>query len=148
MRWLAVAGVVFVASSGVAAASEDNSLRELQGEYAAKTVIEDGKPAPEAILKEIRGVSFKGDEMVMNLAGMEVRVRVRPDRSREPAHLDAVSLRGKDKGKTSHGIYKLEGKRLTLVMPLEPEGDRPKEFKGGEGVLFVVLEKREKKDEK
>ncbi len=51
-------------------------------------------------------------------------------------------------GKTSRGIYKLEGDKLTICVKWPGEGSRPAEFKAVEDEFYLFDLKREKRENK
>jgi uncharacterized protein (TIGR03067 family) len=72
-----------------------------------------------------------GDALLFQVGGntlLNVRFTVRP--SKKPAEIDLTSVAGPTRGQTACGIYRLEGKRLTLSWPLEEGGKRPAGFGG------------------
>jgi uncharacterized protein (TIGR03067 family) len=81
----------------------------------------------------------EGDRLCFQVGGdklLDVRFTLSPGKT--PAQIDLVSLAGPTRGETVRGIYRLEGKRLTLCWPLGG-GERPTRFDSKGGRDWVVL---------
>ncbi len=92
--------------------------------------------------------TFDGEKVKANVAGMEYTCKGKVDKDAKPATIDLVIEDGPEeaKGKTSKGIYKLDGEKLTICVSV-PGKDRPKDFAqvDDEAYLFE-LTKEKKKD--
>src|SRR5262249_40040236 len=69
-----------------------------------------------------------------------LHARFTVDPGKAPAQIDLTSVAGPTKGKTVLGIYRLEGKRLTLCWPLGEDRARPAGFgeKGNDLATLTV----------
>jgi uncharacterized protein (TIGR03067 family) len=67
-------------------------------------------------------------------SGLQLTFKI--DSTKNPKHLDLTPTK---KGATSgwQGIYKIEGDKLTFCRPQATGGERPTEFKGGDGIFLM-----------
>jgi uncharacterized protein (TIGR03067 family) len=72
----------------------------------------------------------------------ELKGTFRVDQSREPKELDLTFLE-EGREKVHHGIYKLDGNKLTLCTNDQPGGPRPTAFAAAKGVSLMLLVKLE-----
>ena len=144
MRLLGMAlAAAIVTGSGVRAEDEKTALsgdlKKLQGTWVST--------ADNA--QESRWV-FEGKKSTTTAGGREYvcEVKVDPKATPHPT-IDFMVIEGEDdsEGKTSHGIYKLEGDTLTLCVTLPGVGSRPTEFKAVEEESHLFNLKREKDQE-
>jgi uncharacterized protein (TIGR03067 family) len=136
----------------------------LSGDWKVVKLVANGQTAPAA---QLRGstVTFKDGKLLMKQGGASQEQAYETDPSQSPKTIDltvttrsasgpgAATRRGspqppppEEKQEKLPGIYKLEGNRLTLCVAIPPNV-RPTEFPAepAMGVLFMVLEKVEKK---
>jgi uncharacterized protein (TIGR03067 family) len=91
--------------------------------------------------------TFDGEKVKANVAGMEYTCKGKIDKDAKPfATIDLVIEDGPEeaKGKTSKGIYKIDGEKLTLCVSV-PGKDRPKEFGQADDEAYLFELKKEKK---
>ena len=143
----------FGASADAPDAAAKKELKALEGTWRIVALEADGKEAPAGELAGTR-LTFKGDEMEQREAGRDrverLKVTLAPGVS--PKHFDLTALTGPEqvKGKTCPGIYKRDGDTLTVCGRTFEALDkgRPAEFKGGEGLSLLTLERvKDQKDE-
>jgi RNA polymerase sigma factor (sigma-70 family) len=108
-------------------------LRALQGEWKVVALAENGRKATANDVKGMRW-TFKGTRLLGFDPGQPQKEfgEVRLDPTKEPKHIDIVSLEGNLKGKTLQGIYKREKGRLTVCLR-DPGKGRPTEFTADAG---------------
>ena len=114
-------------------------LKRLQGTWVSAS--DDGQ--------ETRWV-FEGKKANTTAAGRDYVCEVTLDPKATPhPTIDFLVIEGPDvsPGKTSRGIYKLEGDKLTICVTLPGDGTRPAEFKAVEEEIYLFDLKREKDEE-
>jgi uncharacterized protein (TIGR03067 family) len=91
--------------------------------------------------------TFENEKVKATVAGMEYICKPKIDADAKPfATIDLVIDDGPEeaKGKTSKGIYKIDGEKLTLCVSA-PGKDRPKEFAQTDDEAYLFELKKEKK---
>jgi uncharacterized protein (TIGR03067 family) len=92
--------------------------------------------------------TFDAEKVKASVSGMDYTCKVKLDADAKPfATIDLLIDEGPEdaKGKTSKGIYKLDGEKLTLCVST-PGKDRPKEFAQVEDAAYLFELKKQKKD--
>jgi uncharacterized protein (TIGR03067 family) len=140
MNRIIPAAVLFFAACGLSAA-DALPLEQLEGSYQAVSVNRDGKDEPADRVSTVKA-KIAADELTITVKDKSFPAKIKIDAKAKPATIDIAPSDGPDKGHTFPGIYKVEDGRL--VIAFTEKGDRPTEFKGGDGVLLLTL-KREKK---
>ena len=141
MNRLTPAVVVFALAVSGLVAADDASLKALEGTYQAVSVSRDGKDAP-ADLVDAMKAKIAADELTVTVKDKSFPAKIKLDPKAKPAAIDIAPSDGPDKGHTFPGIYKVEDGQL--VIAFTEKGDRPTEFKGGDGVLLLRLKKEKK----
>jgi uncharacterized protein (TIGR03067 family) len=91
--------------------------------------------------------TFEGETLKATVNGVDYTCKVKVDSNAKPhPTVDLAVDEGPEeaKGKTSKGIYKLDGEKLTLCVSV-PGKDRPKEFAQAEDEAYLFELKKEKK---
>jgi uncharacterized protein (TIGR03067 family) len=126
----------------IEAQGEDKSkddTDELAGSWSCVSGVNDGKPLAEDIVKQLKLTltkdRYKTEKGQVVLFDGVYKI----DAGRQPKHIDITAPEGEQAGKTSKGIYALEGETLRMCYA-NPDKDRPKEFesKPGSGVTLAV----------
>ncbi len=94
---------------------------------------------------------FEGKKANTSAGGRDYVCQVTLDPKATPHKtIDFMVTEGPDgsAGKTSRGIYKLEGDKVTICVSDPGEGSRPAEFKAVEEESYLFDLKREKQEEK
>jgi uncharacterized protein (TIGR03067 family) len=121
-------------------------VSRLAGAWTVLSVERDGEKADDAEIKEIR-LEVKGDTRTLTRGGQAVMMsKYKLDVTKAPKHMDVTPADGPLAGQTLPGIYELKDDEMTVCLAFGG-GDRPKEFKGGEGRLLQKF-KRVKAEEK
>lgn len=114
------------------------------------------EPSPTELLKGTWASSGDGidstwtidaEKIKATVAGMEYTCKWKINKDAKPfSTIDLMIEDGPEeaKGKTSKGIYKLDGEKLTLCVSV-PGKDRPKEFAQAEDEAYLFELKKEKK---
>jgi uncharacterized protein (TIGR03067 family) len=92
--------------------------------------------------------TFEGEKIKASVAGMDYTCKGKIDTDAKPfATIDLVIEDGPEeaKGKTSKGIFKLDGEKLTMCVSA-PGKDRPKEFAQVEDAAYLFELKKQKKE--
>jgi uncharacterized protein (TIGR03067 family) len=118
-------------------------LARFEGSWRFDSVEAEGKPVPIESFKGIRLV-LKGDHFTMAIPEATHEGSYAVDPTARPKTIDVTFTEGPEKGKTSYGIYELEGDTYKVCIGLTGK-PRPTEFasKPGSGHVLEVL-KREK----
>jgi RNA polymerase sigma-70 factor (ECF subfamily) len=139
------AGAVEPARQKEARAPKDGDKRKLQGTWYTVSVESHGMKIPEAriLAKGVRLV-VEGDRWTLKemQGDADKKYMVGLDPAKNPKAIDVVYKTGPNKGKTSLGIYELDGSTLRICVG-EPGDPRPTKFDGG-GTYTLEVFKREK----
>lgn len=112
-----------------------------QGTWTFVKSEKDGQPTPEAELKAMT-ITFEADKFVIKKGDEVVEAGTHKlDPSKKPAEADVKITEGEDKGQTRLGIYEMTGDTLKYCFAKEGM-PRPKEFKGGTGLISGELKKK------
>jgi len=127
--------------NGASANNGANADQEkILGNWTVVSGQEDGKELPAEKVKGSRVVITK-DSITVHEENNQKRVMsYKLDTSTTPKQIDLTTTEGSDKGKTSHGIYALEGDALKICFAL-PGQQRLKEFttkEGSKAMMFVM----------
>jgi uncharacterized protein (TIGR03067 family) len=115
----------------------------LAGVWTCTSGVNDGKPLPTDVAKLLkltlthdRYKTEKGDVVLFD--GI-----YKIDAGSQSKHIDITAPEGEQAGKTSKGIYSLEGDTLKMCYAM-PDKDRPKQFESkiGSGTTLVVWERK------
>ena len=131
---------------GAAAPKDDDAkkeLKKLEGTWVMVSGEEKGKKLPDDTVKNAK-LTMKGDKHTVQVGEDTFVGTHKVDPAKTPKQIDAIDTEGPFKGKTSLGIYKLEGDKFTVCFA-PPDKERPKEFstKSGTG-QFIHVWKRQK----
>ncbi len=116
-----------------------NYTEKLAGVWTCVSGTNDGKPLPEEIVKQLKLTltpdRYKTEKGTVLLFDGIYTI----DNDQQPKHIDITAPEGEQAGKTSKGIYALDGDSLRMCYA-NPDKDRPKDFesKPGSGVTLVV----------
>jgi uncharacterized protein (TIGR03067 family) len=143
--FIALAAAFLVAADDEAVTKERKLFK---GQWELVAATSDGQKLEKAMLGDqtavFDGMSYKQltDDKVVEEGDFEI------DPKADPKTIDFVIKKGPDEGKRQLGLYKFDGKTLTLSLARPGDKERPKtlESKPGSTVALLVFEREE--DEK
>ena len=146
MRCLLVLGVVFILAAVDTDEEVKKELAKFEGTWKYVCVESEKMKVSEDALKGLR-LKIRGDKFTVagENADAAFSGTFKVDPSKKPKTIDVTFSDGPEKGKTTLGIYELEGD--TYKACVDPNGKtRPSEFaiKPGSGYVLII-HKREKK---
>jgi uncharacterized protein (TIGR03067 family) len=131
-----VAGLWLMPAAQSDAVKKD--LAALQGTWNLVAMEVDGQ--------EVKADKLKGTTLTIRdhtygvLAGKQLReVEITLDPTKTPKEIDMKFLDGPHKDAVGKGIYRLEGDTLTICRGLEPQQERPKDFKTAGKIGYFVM---------
>jgi uncharacterized protein (TIGR03067 family) len=129
--------IVFRAVEGRSDGEGNDGTEKLAGVWSCVSGINDGKPLPEDIVKQLKLTLTKDRYKTEKGQVLLFDGIYKIDASQRPKHIDITAPEGEQAGKTSKGIYALEGETLRMCYA---DKDRPKDFesKSGSGVTLVI----------
>ncbi|MHB8523160.1 MAG: TIGR03067 domain-containing protein [Limisphaerales bacterium] len=116
-------------------------LEKFQGAWAFVSLEVDGDKKPDADFKKYT-VVFEGNQWIVSEGtNVAAQTTIVLDPTAKPTTIDAFPPPGK--GDPMHGIYVLEGNKLTICNRGEDKGDRPTDFstEPNSGLVLIVYER-------
>ncbi len=116
-------------------------LEKFQGRWEFVSLAVDGDPKPEADFKKYTAM-FKGDQWIVSEGTtIAAQTTIVLDPAASPKAIDAFPPPGK--GVPIHGIYRLEGEKLTIYDRGEDNGERPASFdeEPNAGLVMIVFKR-------
>ena len=112
-------------------------LRALEGEWRFDALEVEGTRMPAAMLARSR-LLIDGDRFRTESPEATYDGHFTIDVEAEPPHIDIAFVEGPEAGNTSHGVYELEGDRLTLCLSVGAGGTRPAAFAAAPGSGYAL----------
>ncbi len=144
MRSILVSAVAVVLLAPTVCRADDKAeWKKLLGDWKLLSAKRGGKDVEEV---KIGSLKIEKDKFTItaeiNGEKRSMPTAVKIDFSKSPKQIDFI---GKDGEPTSHGIFKLEGKKLTFCFD-RAKRDRPKKFESKEGtrVSMLIFERAKK----
>jgi uncharacterized protein (TIGR03067 family) len=137
------AATVLLAIGGLVA-NAGGDAPKVNGSWLGTAGNSEGKQIPEDIVAKIMlVVTLKDGKYSVTVMGKEVEAGTyKLNTKKKPFHLDSTPSKGKDAGKVQLGLLKVEGDVMTVAFAKAGSKDRPKNFKGGEGIEVTVLKRK------
>lgn len=136
--------VLLVVGLGAWTRAQDPEPERLEGRWKGISLESEGQKAPPGALGD-GGWTFKGSEVTFQDVNAPGKSAFKIDSSKDPRQIDLIAQEGPQNGKVMQGIYRIEGKRLTICLrdTAFAEKGRPTEFatKAGTGLAIIVLER-------
>jgi uncharacterized protein (TIGR03067 family) len=123
-------------------------LQRLQGGWQAEVAQENGTKSAAEELKG-RTLFFGRDTFLFRRSDNLLQIGIlKLDPAKSPKTVNAIVMRGPQKGEIMLGIYSLEGDTLKICFDVQGE-ERPKEFTAptGSGRLFMICKRIRSKDD-
>jgi uncharacterized protein (TIGR03067 family) len=145
MKWMLLPAAL-TAGLLVAADAKDDAVKKdmdaLQGKWQITSLTRDGKDqdVPKDAVRVVKDDKYT----VTPRPGVTIEGTFKIDPTAKPKTIDTTPTTGDNKGKTSLGIYEIDGDTLKICWA--PAGkDRPTEFKSAEGSgVFLAVHKKVK----
>ena len=113
-------------------------LAALQGTWTLVAMEVEGKEVPPE--KLTTATLTIRDKKYSLLAGKQLHeVEISLDPSKTPKEIDMKFLDGPNKDRVGRGIYHLEGNMLKICRGLDPQQERPREFKTESQINYFVM---------
>jgi len=129
------AALALVPAQPDAAAKE---LAKLEGTWALVAMEVDGKPVPPERLTSASLV-IRGNKYGLTSGNKLAEVEIALDASKTPHAIDMRFLDGPNKDRVGRGIYQRDGDKLKICRSLDPQDERPKDFKTEGQVNYFVM---------
>jgi uncharacterized protein (TIGR03067 family) len=133
-------GLVCLSAPRARASDLDDDARALQGAWVSVSFEGNGS------VKDSRTVTlnFEGERLLMKVDDKSFKLAYGLDVDSEPKRLDMITMQGGIEVSRNHGIYKLEGDRLTICHggPVRPEKFEIRTDKFAVDTLIVLKRKR------
>ena len=113
-------------------------LAKLEGTWTLVAMEVDGKPVPEAKLVSA-SLTISSNKYSLTSRNKLHEVEIKLDASKSPKEIDMTFLDGPNKDRVGKGIYELDGDKLKICRSLDPQDERPKDFKTEGRVNYFVM---------
>jgi uncharacterized protein (TIGR03067 family) len=87
-------------------------------------------------------LTIRGTKYTLVSRNKQHEIEIRLDTTKSPKEIDMVFLDGPNKDRVGKGIYQIDGDMLRVCRSLDPQDERPKEFKS-EGQMFIMTWKKQ-----
>jgi uncharacterized protein (TIGR03067 family) len=130
------------AGQGVFKTKDDEPKTELEGTWDLVAIEADGK---ELKLPKDGRMITTGNKFVLKAGDKTIIAGTfKLDPKKKPKAIDVTYTEGPDKGKSFKGIYEVDGDTVRFCRPLEPDGERPTEFKTKPGTGAATYKRAKK----
>jgi uncharacterized protein (TIGR03067 family) len=131
-----LAAIALIAGDRPKDSEGKSDAENLQGTWKLVSLEADGAKAPEEQIFGMRLI-ISGERFVVADNHTTTHGTLKVDTSKKPKTIDLTFTDGPEAGKTSLGIYTVEGDKTTLCLSLAGK-DRPKTFKTKSGTDLVL----------
>jgi uncharacterized protein (TIGR03067 family) len=142
-KWLASVVCLGLAALVTTVAGGDKTAK-IDGTWILTSAISNGKKVPDDILAKFMPTAmFKDGKYEMSIMGnLEEAGAYKLDAAKKPATIDLIIEKGRDKGMTQLGIFKIEGNTVTIALTKPGKDNRPKEFESSADVEVQTLKRK------
>jgi uncharacterized protein (TIGR03067 family) len=139
MRWLVLTAAA-LGTYGLPAqdGAAKKDLAALQGTWTLVAMEVDGK-AVEADKLKSATLTIKDSKYSLLASKQLHEVEITLNASKKPKEIDMKFLDGPNKDRVGRGIYEIDGKTLKICRGLDPQQDRPKDFKTEGQINYFVM---------
>jgi uncharacterized protein (TIGR03067 family) len=131
---------------------EKKECTGLRGSWACKSISYGGTDVWKAVARTIELQFLREHLDIKDRYGGRWELEYMIDQAQNPMFINVTH--NEDRTKKIHGIYRIDGDKLTMCFPLSPDGKRPTDFNtAAKDQIVLILEKsrkeiEEKKDTK
>src|SRR5262245_10805045 len=139
MRVMALAvALVAVGLTPVPGDASDKELAKLEGNWKLAAMEVDGKDVPSEKLTSAT-LTIRGNKYSVQSGKAKHEVEFKLDPSKSPKEIDMQFLDGPNKDRVGRGIYQIDGDKLRICRSLDPQDERPNDFKTAGQVNYFVM---------
>ena len=118
-------------------------LAAMEGTWNLVAMEVDGKSVPATKLTSA-SLTISGNKYTLKTRNMQHEVELKLDVGKSPKEIDMTFLDGPNKERVGKGIYEISGDKLKICRSLDPQDERPKDFKTeGKNNYFVMVWERQ-----
>src|SRR5262245_65938774 len=111
----------------------------MEGEWTLVAMEVDGKAVNSKKLASAK-LTISKDQYTLGSRGKQTEVELKLDPSKSPKEIDMTFLDGPNKDRVGKGIYEITDGKLKICRSLDPQDERPKDFKTeGKNNYFVMV---------
>ncbi len=120
---------------------EDGAKKDLaamEGEWKLVAMEVDGKPVAAERLVSAK-LTIRGKNYTLISRNKQHEIELKLDPSKSPKEIDMTFLDGPNKDRVGKGIYEIDGDKLKICRSLDPQDERPKDFKTEGKINYFVM---------
>src|SRR5262245_27228027 len=117
-------------------------LAAMEGEWKLVAMKVDGKPVPAEKLASAK-LTIRSSNYTLVTRNKQHEIELKLDARKSPKEIDMTFLDGPNKDRVGKGIYEINGDKLKICRSLDPQDERPKDFKTDKINYFVMVWERQ-----